>query len=147
MSGRDLEEYMEGIEKDNEGSRAAGYRPAGDASVQGDVERREGACDMPLGSGTQGRCVSHTTLAQSARVSKPARSSSGRNEQPGITRRSLSERHKRSSRRQGAVSRSQNDGPGSTDGVKVRRMGLRLRNSKVVSTVCRSMIGNSDCIV
>ena len=86
MTERDLKEYMKGIEKDSEQRRAAGSPPAGDASVLGDVERREGAVDMRSGSGTQGRRASQSLLTQSAGVSKHLRSGSGTNEQPGSTR-------------------------------------------------------------
>jgi hypothetical protein len=122
MTERHLEEYVKGIEKDSEESRAAASPPVGGTFVQGDVERREGAFDIPSGSGTQGHRVSHPALTQSARVSKPPRSGSGRNELPGITRRWSIERGGRGSRRQSAVSRSQNDGPGSAVGGKVEAL-------------------------
>jgi hypothetical protein len=113
---------MKIIEKDNEERRAAANTPVGDASVQVDVERREGAFDMPSGSGTQGRRVRDSALTQRSRVLKPPPSSSGRNEKPGITRRGLSERGGRGSRRQSAVSSSQDDGTSAADGGKVEKL-------------------------
>jgi hypothetical protein len=126
MSGRDLEEYVKGIEKDSEERRAAGKPPVGDTSIQGDVERQEDAFDVPSGSGTKGRGASHPALTQSARVSKPARSSSGRTEQPGITRSGLSERSGRGSRRQSAVSRSQTNGTGAVGEGQVQEVQGRV---------------------
>jgi hypothetical protein len=121
MTERHLEEYVKAIEKDSEESRAAASPPVGDTFLHGNVERREGAFDMASGSETQGRRVSHTALTQSACVLKPRRSSSGKNEQSGITPRSLGERVRPRSglRSQSTTLRSQYKGKGTAGGENV----------------------------